>query len=482
MPLRTVCPGCKKPFNAPDALVGKNVNCPVCKTRFVVESPRSPPRLPSIDAPPGRPTISDLPEITHQRDLFDYAISFSLGAIPSLAVLGLGSILFGSSEVLVLIGTICVVLSLAFFARYSFLQKNIRRQATELKGLREALETRTSDLRTALDKFDLFQNSFDELIRKKSHALKEEYSDAESMFAFANERAKTIDRLGKRLLADTVRWESAKLNSNNFTATSDRLRSAIAFCRKHEFDVPAPYEKQLLSDLQAEFESVLRREQAREEQARIKARIRDEQKAEQELEKEMRRIEAERAAIEKALEAALLVTNDEHSAEIEALKLKLQEAEQKGMRALSMAQQTKAGNVYVISNMGSFGEEVFKIGMTRRLEPLDRIKELGDASVPFPFDVHMMIACDNAPALENALHRAFHFKRLNKINLRREFFRVTLDEIRQIVVQHHGEVEYVIDPQAIEYRQSINMPDSEFACISSQVKEMDFEDVEELVE
>ena len=97
-----------------------------------------------------------------------------------------------------------------------------------------------------------------------------------------------------------------------------------------------------------------------------------------------------------------------------------------------MAQQTKAGHVYVISNIGSFGDNVFKIGMTRRLEPMDRVKELGDASVPFEFDVHAMIYSDNAPELENIMHKEFDSRRVNLVNSRKEFFKVELQEIENI--------------------------------------------------
>ncbi len=100
-------------------------------------------------------------------------------------------------------------------------------------------------------------------------------------------------------------------------------------------------------------------------------------------------------------------------------------------RALSMAQQTKAGHVYVISNIGSFGDNVFKIGMTRRLEPMDRVKELGDASVPFEFDVHAMIYSDNAPELENIMHKEFDSRRVKLINSRKEFIKVKLQEIEK---------------------------------------------------
>ncbi|WP_210403032.1 GIY-YIG nuclease family protein [Thalassospira sp. MCCC 1A01428] len=95
-----------------------------------------------------------------------------------------------------------------------------------------------------------------------------------------------------------------------------------------------------------------------------------------------------------------------------------------------MAEQTRKGHVYIISNIGSFGENVYKIGLTRRLDPMDRVKELGDASVPFPFDVHAIIYYDDAPALEAALHREFSHSRVNAVNLRKEFFRVDLDKIR----------------------------------------------------
>lgn len=108
--------------------------------------------------------------------------------------------------------------------------------------------------------------------------------------------------------------------------------------------------------------------------------------------------------------------------------------------------------------------------MTRRLMPLERIRELGDASVPFAFDVHMMISCEDAPSLENSLHRALHTKRLNRVNLRKEFFRVQLDEIRKLVEQHHGTVEYVADPEALEYRESVAMSPEDFAFVSDQIQ------------
>lgn len=201
----------------------------------------------------------------------------------------------------------------------------------------------------------------------------------------------------------------------------------------------------------------------REEQAEIKAQIREEERAIREMEKARKEAEKEERMLQKALEKArseLAAANDEQKAQYEAqlaeLEGKLHEAEEKGQRAISMAQQTRRGHVYVISNVGSFGEEVFKIGMTRRLEPMDRVKELGDASVPFSFDVHAMIYSEDAPALEKELHRRFDLDSVNKVNPRKEFFRTSVAEIKQAVEQNGvTDVHWTLKAEAAEYRESL---------------------------
>lgn len=205
-----------------------------------------------------------------------------------------------------------------------------------------------------------------------------------------------------------------------------------------------------------------------------KARKKEEQKALRELEKEEARAQREyereikkaredevkaKAAIERArMEAEKERENTERyerlQAKIVGLEEALQEAVRRGERALSMAQQTKHGTVYVISNIGSFGEGVYKIGLTRRLEPFERVHELGDASVPFPFDVHAFIESDDAPSLETALHQAFANQKVNMINGRKEFFRVSLDEIKAKVQELGYMAEWVDIPQAVQFRDS----------------------------
>lgn len=116
----------------------------------------------------------------------------------------------------------------------------------------------------------------------------------------------------------------------------------------------------------------------------------------------------------------------------------------------------KAGFVYIISNIGSFGENIYKIGMTRRLEPMDRIKELSSASVPFEFDVHAMIFSDDAPAVEAMLHKHFEQFAVNKINPRKEFYQLDIDEIERVVLsEYNNTVQFTKIPPATEYRQSI---------------------------
>jgi hypothetical protein len=116
---------------------------------------------------------------------------------------------------------------------------------------------------------------------------------------------------------------------------------------------------------------------------------------------------------------------------------------------------TKSGNVYVISNIGSFGDKVVKIGMTRRLDPEERIAELGDASVPFPFDVHAMMFSENAPELENELHTLLSDRRLNRINMRKEFFEATVDEIEVFAKQKGLTVQFTKVAEARQYRESL---------------------------
>jgi hypothetical protein len=202
----------------------------------------------------------------------------------------------------------------------------------------------------------------------------------------------------------------------------------------------------------------------KEEQRRIREQMREEELAQREIERA--RSEAEREekryadALRKAQEEANLAVGDKQQkllTQIEELQRRLEEAHTNKERAISCAQMTRSGHVYIISNVGSFGEHVYKIGMTRRLDPLDRVRELSDASVPFQFDVHAIIYSEDAPTLENTLHRIFNNRRVNRVNMRKEFFQVNIEEIAEAVRKHHGEIEFTQIAEAIEYRKTVAM-------------------------
>ena len=229
-----------------------------------------------------------------------------------------------------------------------------------------------------------------------------------------------------------------------------------------------------LDAVKVEYEYYLRKERAKEEQKALREQMRLEMEERRRLEAEQKKIEAEeakysseisklRAQIESA-EGEKLQQLMDRIAELEAKQATV--AEKKDM--IAKLQNGKAGYVYVISNLGSFGDRVFKIGMTRRMEPQERIDELGSASVPFCFDVHSFIFSEDAPALESAIHHRLNAKRVNKVNLRKEFFDISIDELEALVCELEPTAEFCRTMAAEQYRQSMSMvegfdPDS-FDC------------------
>ncbi len=220
-----------------------------------------------------------------------------------------------------------------------------------------------------------------------------------------------------------------------------------------------------LNECQLQYEYRLKKQEEEEEQRLIREAMREEARAEREYREALQKAEAEERMYEemlhKAREELRGVSEEERSAaeqRIAELEAALSEAMEKEQRAKSLAEQTRRGHVYVISNIGSFGEGVYKIGMTRRLDPMDRVKELGDASVPFSFDVHAIIFTDDAPAMETALHRRFSHHRVNAVNLRKEFFRVDLEEIEKEALAIAGdEIDFKRTIAAEEYYETLRL-------------------------
>ena len=319
--------------------------------------------------------------------------------------------------------------------------------------LRQIIEINRIKSKEILGKAVDFAFDFETIFREQHHSAQEEI---------------------QKVLDDTYRYKRktllASVTLRNFEKKLEDIRREKAIYQT----LIAKYDFFQLRDhsdwkmVEKEFrDKVLELQAAQDErdaQNEIKRQMREERQRAEELERQQQEAEAKEQELEarrKAVEEALLAADEEHRQELEEtrrqLEQEIEDVHKQYERAKSMAQMTKQGHVYIISNIGSFGENVFKIGMTRRLEPLDRVSELSGASVPFEFDVHAMISCDDAPALEYALHNKLSSERMNKVNLRKEFFKTDLNKIIQCVEEHHGKVEYVADPAALQYYRSLEI-------------------------
>lgn len=220
-----------------------------------------------------------------------------------------------------------------------------------------------------------------------------------------------------------------------------------------------------IKQLQLAHEYETKRQEEKEQLKELRAQQREEAQARKEMEQARQTAEKEQSHYERALatiNAQLEICTEDKKADLENEKMKIEtrlEDINKNIADLDYrAANIKAGYVYIISNIGAFGENIYKIGMTRRLDPMERVDELSDASVPFKFDVHALIFSEDAPALEAALHREFEDKKVNMINGRKEFFRVSLDEIKRVVRENHDKVvEFTDVPDAEQYRETIKM-------------------------
>ena len=297
-----------------------------------------------------------------------------------------------------------------------------------------------------------------------------------------------IHAMAKYLVADHLKGVTKKLRPDleSYQQRKVELTKTFDFVKSVGYDLPKEVSKGALEDLKQAYKEVVHQQKLRDDQKRINQQMRDEAKIKAESERIIRDAETKEREIQDRLEEALrnrqsefdsevdTLRNqkNEHDSEVDALRQQLLEAQERSIRAKSMAELTKAGHVYVLSNIGSFGEGVFKVGMTRRMDPEDRVQELGDASVPFPFDVHVMASCENAPQLENALHRQLARFRVNRINLRKEFFRIDLDTILKTIREVHGKVEYVAEPEALQYRESLDVSPDEVVELEQEMEDL----------
>lgn len=263
-------------------------------------------------------------------------------------------------------------------------------------------------------------------------------------------------RLTMRAFNNECEAAIANVRWNNVVAMEKRVLAAAASIDKENTSMKLSLNDRFVAlkieelRLTHEYREQLKRE--KEERAEMARAEKDEKKLLAEAEAAEREEAKYQALLEKARKEANGEGNAQRIAELEAA---LAAAHLASERARAMAEMTKSGYVYIISNVGSFGDDVVKIGLTRRLDPDDRVRELGDASVPFSFDTHAMIYSDAAPALEAALHKEFAEKRINMSNFRKEFFRVSLDDVEAAVARLAPTAGFFKDREAQEWHETL---------------------------
>lgn len=275
--------------------------------------------------------------------------------------------------------------------------------------------------------------------------------EAELQNALFNLSYSKLDKSIKDIKAITAKYQKIATDGNQNIATT-----IIKFIGEIEF--------LYIEAIKIEYEYFIQKERIKEEQKAIRDQIRQEVAERKQLEAERKKIELEESKYENEIDnikqiIAVTVDNtkvkqlEERLAKIQA---QLDDVEKKKDQ-ISHLQNGKAGYIYIISNLGSFGEKTFKVGMTRRINPQDRVDELGDASVPFAFDVHSFIFSENAPDLEYKLHKQLHKSRINKVNLRKEFFNTTITELEELVYSLEPTAEFNRTMLAEQYNQSMSI-------------------------
>lgn len=374
------------------------------------------------------------------------------------------------------------------------LENDLRNLAAELSTLHQSIQRKRGELielddEVLYQEFALYRPTYD-------FARSDQYKERLAMIRqmqkdmIKNETATNHNfnwevsgskQAGKKLVNDTIKQILRSFNTecenaidrvkfNNFESMQARIQKSYDALNKLnaslQVSVSPQYLYSKIEELKLALEYAMKKQAEKEEQKRIREELREQARLAKELEEARRNIEKEQNHYNNAMqkvEAQIVAAKTEEERQL--LEEKKQELVQQldkldaSLKNVDYREANqKAGYVYIISNIGAFGEDVYKIGMTRRLDPTERVDELGDASVPFRFDTHAMIFCEDAPRLEAALHRAFDDRKVNMVNSRKEFFRCSLEEIKDVVRANFDQtVEFIDVPEAEHYRMSVRM-------------------------
>lgn len=366
-------------------------------------------------------------------------------------------------------------------------KQDMEKETADLKALSEALQQEINTLESNEITYGLYKPQFNfetsaeydnklDAIREQEKSLIDQGKAAFSAVTWTVEgsakKGEQMTKQAAKLMLRAFNGECdaavARVKWNNIGTMENRVNTAFSAINRlgaaNRISIVEDYLKLKIDELHLEFERQEKLYQEKEEQKRIREQMREEEKARAEFERAQQKAEEEETKYEESLKKAREEVAHATGKQLEELQSKiadlesnLADAQARKERAISQAQLTKAGHMYVVSNIGSFGENVYKIGMTRRLEPMDRIDELGNASVPFDFDVHAIVYSENVPELEHKFHEKLSHLRLNLLNERREFFYVTLDELAKTAKEFGLSIELTKIAEAKEFRASESM-------------------------
>ncbi len=360
------------------------------------------------------------------------------------------------------------------------LLSDIEALKSEKENIEKDLKSMNNMLTVEYSSFNDYTNISSQEIKNKLNMLKLKLDDL-----MKNDKAvlttSSISSVNKKTIINNVRQLLRSFNTecdsiiSNLTIRNIDIsrnkfeKSFISLNKLYELDyvqISKEFYELKLEELTLNYSYLQQLEIEKEHQKAIREQLLEEEKVRKEIDREKQRIEKEETQFKNEISKLMAYLNKSgndiekqlYIDKIKELEDKLKLLEKDKENVMQREQNTRAGFVYIISNIGSFGENIYKIGMTRRLEPMDRIKELGDASVPFQFDVHALIFSDDAPALENILHQTFKENQVNKVNSKKEFYNIDLEKIKEVVRNNYNNtVDFTDYAEAYEYRESLKL-------------------------
>lgn len=366
--------------------------------------------------------------------------------------------------------------------RVKLAEEKIQNLEHEKDALNEELGTLYSEVLCSMTSIDAYSDLKSDEVKNQLALLKtredEVVKSGEALIVSNETASRKIIESQKKQILRCFNAESASIiggiTVNNIDTVRTKLqRSYDALNKIFSVDgvkISEDFLSMKFEEMSLVYAYMVKVEEEKEQKKAIREQMVEEEKVRREIEREKQKIEKEENQFTnevKKLMGYMQKAKDDvekqlYIDKIQELEEKLKALASDKENVLQREQNTRAGFVYIISNIGSFGESVYKIGMTRRLDPMDRISELSSASVPFPFDVHALIFSEDAPALETLLHHHFQQNQVNKVNSRKEFFRVDLEKIKQLVLENHNStVKFVDIPEALEYRETLKIEEAE---------------------